>query len=116
MRRHLVPTVELRSAPEQALSDARAMLAAVRTISRLGSPGLGSPGCLLSSVLDAVRRYDPAQLRIVSRAVAARSAVIHARLAQIAEALGEPLLDDGCVMALRATDDDTDMSDTEEEC
>jgi hypothetical protein len=25
-------------------------------------------------------------------------------------------LDDGCVMALRATDDDTDMSDTEEEC
>jgi hypothetical protein len=111
MRRHLVPTVELRSAPEQALSDARAMLAAVRTISRLGSPG-----SLLSSVLDAVRRYDPAQLRIVSRAVAARSAVIHARLAQIAEALGEPLLDDGCVMALRATDDDTDMSDTEEEC
>ena len=111
MRRHLVPTVELRSAPEQALSDARAMLAAVRTISRLGSPG-----SLLSSALDAVRRYDPAQLRIVSRAVAARSAVIHARLAQIAEALGEPLLDDGCVMTLRATDDDTDLSEGDEEC
>ena len=110
MHRKPVPEDALLSEQENAVADARALLAAARSIGKLGSSAEG----LLASSLDSIRRYGPSQLHITCRAVASRAEDVHKRLTQIAEELGERP-PEGPVMELRRTDDDTDMSDMEED-